>query len=126
MKKIPGINLKFFPERQNPAGYEHNLLGCNLYTLGNVRIKMKRLESLKKQQDTIIYLLDDRIEETSIFYEAIKNNKINYQTLLLDVHKSKKPERLRQYLTEDCPYGHKTIVLHAGREKVTNTLKRDL
>ena len=43
---------------------------------------MKRLESLKKQEDTIIYLLDDRIEETSIFYEAIKNNKINYHDIV--------------------------------------------
>jgi hypothetical protein len=31
-----------------------------------------------------------------------------------------------QYITEFCPYAHKTILLHAGPVKVTNTIKRDL
>jgi glutathionyl-hydroquinone reductase len=61
------------------------------------------------------YILDDRLWGKSIFYDIIANNKLNFSLFLKDAHKAKKPDRLRQYITEDCPYAHKTVLLHAGR-----------
>jgi hypothetical protein len=72
------------------------------------------------------YILDDRLVRNSVFHKIINNNKLNFESFLKDAHKTKKPDRLRQYITEDCPYTQKTVLLHAGRERVTQTLKRDL
>jgi hypothetical protein len=72
------------------------------------------------------YILDDRLAKNSAFNDIVRQNKLNYTAFLKDAHKTKKPDRLRQYITEDCPFAQKTVLLHDGREKVTQTLKRDL
>jgi len=37
------------------------------------------------------YILDDRLHSDSIFYDIIKQNKVNFNAFLADAHRAKKP-----------------------------------
>lgn len=86
-------------QKDKPAGFSHQLLGHCLYKMGNSMIKMKKVESLNRQEDCITYVFDDRIKDSSLFHEIIRKNNINLQSFLVDAHKTKKPDRIRQYIT---------------------------
>lgn len=97
--EIARDNVKLFSEVVNPQGYDHSLLGCYVYNMGNIRIKMRPIESLKRQEEVLAYIFDDGIMESSILYRIIRDNKTNLNSFLSDAHRTKKPDRLRQYIT---------------------------
>lgn len=122
----PNSLTDIFTQKKNPSWFKKEYLGCRVYSYKDIKIKLRPLESLHRKEPSLAFVIDDRLDESSIFHSIIKELKVNFNSFLADVHRSKKPERLRQYITEHSRYSHQTLFIHSGREGVSQTFKRDL
>lgn len=108
------VNVSSVDEYQEPIFYRekkcsnthilHSHIGCRVYEMPHVKIRVKPFDSIKRQKKNIIFILDNYLSDDSIFHDICKDINIDYNAFLDKATTKKKPDRLRKYLTPLSTY----------------------